>query len=80
AIIHVQKRIGGEYRYMQLFSKAKVTRIDFGILLPGVSSAFVQAFRDNAKSIKSHCIPFNGQQVVDDVVNQNHTTQLSRFL
>ena len=65
ALIHVQKRIGGEYRYTQLFSKAKVTRIDFGILLPGVSSAFVQAFRDNAKSIKSHCIPFNGQQVVE---------------
>ena len=65
ALIHVQKRIGGEYRYMQLFSKAKVTRIDFGILLPGVSSAFVQVFRDNAKSIKSHCIPFNGQQVVE---------------
>ena len=65
ALIHIQKRIGGEYRYTQLFSKAKVTRIDFGILLPGVSSAFVQAFRDNAKSIKSHCIPFNGQQVVE---------------
>ena len=65
ALIHVQKRIGGEYRYTQLFSKAKVTRIDFGILLPGVSSAFVQVFRDNAKSIKSHCIPFNGQQVVE---------------
>ena len=65
ALIHIQKRIGGEYRYTQLFSKGKVTRIDFGILLPGVSSAFVQAFRDNAKSIKSHCIPFNGQQVVE---------------
>ena len=65
ALIHIQKRIGGKYRYMQLFSKAKVTRIDFGILLPGVSSAFVQVFRDNAKSIKSHCIPFNGQQVVE---------------
>lgn len=65
ALIHIQKRIGGEYRYTQLFNKAKVTRIDFGILLPGVSSAFVQAFRDNAKSIKSHCIPFNGQQVVE---------------
>ncbi|MAP36104.1 MAG: hypothetical protein CL698_00385 [Chloroflexi bacterium] len=65
ALIHIQKRIGGEYRYTQLFSKAKVTRIDFGILLPGVSSAFVQAFRDNTKSLKSHCIPLNGQQVVE---------------
>lgn len=37
ALIHIQKRIGGEYRYTQLFSKAKVTRIDFGILLPGVA-------------------------------------------
>lgn len=65
ALIHVQKRIGGEYRYMQLFSKAKVTRIDFGILLPGVSSAFVQAFRNNAKRIVSECIPFDGQRVVE---------------
>ena len=65
ALIHVQKRIGGEYRYTQLFSKAKVTRIDFGILLPGVSSAFVQAFRNNAKRIVSECIPFDGQRVVE---------------
>jgi len=65
ALFHIQKRIGGEYRYKQLFNKAKVTRIDFGILLPGISSAFVQAYRNNAKPIRSECIPFDGQRVVE---------------
>ncbi len=63
--MHIQKRIGGEYRYMQLFIKAKVTRVDFGILLPGISSVFVQAFRNNAKRIVSECIPRNEQQIVE---------------
>ncbi|WP_414828406.1 hypothetical protein [Alteromonas sp. H39] len=65
ALSHIQDRIGGKYRYKQLFGKAKVTRIDFGVLLPGISSVFAHVFRDNAKAIHSDCIPFDRQRVVE---------------
>lgn len=65
ALLHIQNRIGGKRRYDQLFGKAKITRVDFGVLLPGISSVFVHAFRDTGKSIQSECIPFDGQRVVE---------------
>ncbi len=49
----------GKHRFCQLIKKARLTRIDFGVNLHGLSGLFFNAYRDVKKPIDSHTKPSN---------------------
>lgn len=59
----------GKHRFCQLIKKARLTRIDFGVNLYGLSGLFFNAYRDVKKPIDSHTKPSNS--VVAETVYLN---------
>ncbi|TDF34389.1 hypothetical protein EYS14_24750 [Alteromonadaceae bacterium M269] len=68
---HFGNRLGHR-RFNQLLRKARLTRIDFGFLLLGVSSLFVQSYRNVKKSIQSSTKPKEKGSVVETVYFNNN--------
>jgi hypothetical protein len=59
---HICSRLG-VYRYHQLFSRAKIKRIDYGFILSGVLSIFFYSYKDIVKKLKSICWPTENDRV-----------------
>ena len=68
---HIRARLGA-YRYQQLFSRAKIKRIDFGIIIPGVLSTYLYAYRDIIKKIHSSCWPIGNDKIKETTYLGNH--------
>ena len=81
---HLKSRLH-THRYDQLIRRAKLKRVDFGFLLPGVLSTFFYAYRDITKSLDSVCFPEQREHIKEttylgDRLNSSHIIVYEKLL